>query len=365
MSGDEAPVFHNLRELEPLARERIDRTAFDYIAGGAGDEATLVGNEAGWDRYRLLHRALHDVSGLTLEQDLLGQPTASPVLVAPTAFHRLVHPEGEVATATGAARSGHLMVASTLSTTPLEAIADASPERRWFQLYVYEDRALTEQLVDRAEAAGYEAIVVTVDAPVWGRRERDVRNNFSLPDGMGLANFPDLDQEDLPKVEGDRLAAYVEDQLDASLTWAGIEWLTELTDLPVLVKGIVHPADARAAIDHGVAGLVVSNHGGRQLDHGVPTAHALPEVVDAVDGDIEILVDGGIRRGTDVVKALALGADAVLVGRPVLWALALDGSRGVGGARDRRVAEVGHAMAGCGAQRPADRAPDQVREAKP
>lgn len=356
--------FTNLREVKELARDTVDPTAFDYIAGGSGDEATLTGNVVGWEVYRLMHRVLEDVSGVTTQHRVLGREVPSPVLVAPTAFHQLVHPRGEVATAEGAARAGNLMVASTLSTTPLEGIAEASDAPQWFQLYVYEDRKLTEQLVQRAEASGYEAIVVTVDSPVWGVRERDVRNNFSLPEGMGLANFPDLEQEDLPETEGDRLAAYVEQQLDASLTWEGIEWLTELTELPVVVKGIVHPDDAEEAMAHGCDALVVSNHGGRQLDAGVPTAHALPEVVEAVGDGIEVYVDGGIRRGTDVIKALALGADAVLVGRPILWALALDGANGVQRALELLDEEVANALALCGAERILELDPSLVREAK-
>lgn len=360
--GEDAD-FRNLRELEPLARERVDQAAFDYIAGGSGDEVTLSGNETGWQDYQLLHRTLVDVSDRSTRTTLLGSQADSPVLVAPTAFHKLVHPDGEVATAKGAAAAGTPMVASTLSTTSLEQIAEASQGLQFFQLYVYEDRKLTEELVRRAEEAGYQAIVVTVDSPVWGKRERDIRNDFELPEGLGLANFPDLDQEDLPETEGDSLAAYVERQLDPSLTWDAIEWLSSLTDLPVAVKGVVHPEDARAAVAHGADGIVVSNHGGRQLDAGVPTAHALPEVVEAVDGEAEVYVDGGIRRGTDVVKALALGADGVLVGRPVLWALALDGAAGVQRALDLLHEELDNAMALCGARDVADLTPDLVRRA--
>lgn len=346
---DAAGGFRNLRGLESMARSEIDQAAFDYIAGGSGDEATLVGNETGWQRYQLVHRVLRDVSERDLATQALGQRLDWPVLVAPTAFHKLVHPEGEVATARGAARADTAMVASTLSTTSLEAIAEAGASPLFFQLYVYRDRELTERLVRRAEDAGYQALLVTVDSPVWGKRERDLENGFALPEGLGLANFPEMDQESLPDEAGDSLAAYVERQLDPSLSWEAIEWLASLTELPVLVKGLVHPEDARRAVEHGVAGIVVSNHGGRQLDWGVPTAVALPDVVEAVQGEVEVLVDGGIRRGTDVVKALALGADAVLVGRPVLWALAIDGAKGVQRALELLREETDNAMALAGA----------------
>lgn len=358
---EDVPAFTNLGELEELARSTLDRPAFDYIAGGSGDEATLTGNLRGWREYRLLHRVLKDVSQRDLSTSVLGQSLEHPFMVAPTAFHKLVHPRGEVATAEGADAADTLMVASTLSTTSLEEIARASSAPRLFQLYCYEDRKLTERLVRRAEDAGYEGLVLTVDSPVWGKRERDIRNDFSLPEGMGLANFPDLDQEALPETEGDSLAAYVEDQLDPSLTWEDVGWLRELSDLPVLVKGVVHPEDARLAAEHGCEGLVVSNHGGRQLDAGVPTALALPPIAEAVGDELEIYVDGGIRRGTDVVKAVALGADAVLVGRPVLWALALDGAEGVARALAMLREEVDTAMALAGARTVGDVTPDLVQ----
>ncbi len=355
----------NLRELEDLARDPVPQQAYDYIRGGSGDEATLEGNEAAYGTWRLVHRALVDVSETTTRTTVLGREIDLPVLVAPTAFHKLVHPDGEVATAKGAHWAGTLMVASTLSTTSLEAIAGASAGPKWFQLYIYKDRDLTRSLVDRAEAAGYQALVVTVDSPVWGKRERDIRNGFSLPGDLQLANFPDLDQESLPEPDGggDALAAYVEQQLDPSLTWDDIGWLQGITDLPVLVKGIVSPHDARLAAEQGCAGVVVSNHGGRQLDAGVPTLQALPAVVDAVEeigGDLEVYMDGGIRRGTDVLIALCLGARAVLVGRPVLWALALGGADGVSHALNLLRDEVDNALALAGLASPREACRDHL-----
>lgn len=360
----------NLRGLGERVRDRVPEAAHGYIAGGSGDEATLSANVKAYGRYRLLHRTLRDVSRRTTATRMLGTEVPSPVAVAPTAFHELVHEEGEVATARGAAEAGALMCASTLSTRSLEEIAEAGAGPRWFQLYIYRDRDLTRDLVRRAEDAGYGAIVVTVDSPVWGRRERDVRNDFQLPEGLGLANFPDLDQETLPTPEGggNALAAYVEEQLDPALTWDDVAWLRDLTELPVLVKGVVHPADAREAARRGVAGIVVSNHGGRQLDAGVATVDALPGVVDAVrevaggDGP-EVYVDGGVRRGTDVLKALCLGARGVLVGRPILWSLALGGARGVADALELLQAEVDNALALAGLRSPGEAGRDLVERA--
>lgn len=362
---EDSVSFTNLRQLASQARGQVDPAAYDYIAGGSGEEATLANNDRGWERYQLRHRVLRDVSKRRTATRLLGSEVAFPALVAPTAFHKLAHPRGEVATAEGAAAAGTIMVASTLATVRLEDVAEAAEGPRWFQLYVYEDRKLTEQLVARAEAAGYEAIVVTVDSPVWGRRERDVRNGFQLPEGLGLANFPDLDQEALPDTEGDSLAAYVEQQLDPSLEWSALAWLTSTTELPVLVKGVVHPEDARLAVEHGAAGVIVSNHGGRQLDAGVSTARALPAIVEAVQGRASVLVDGGIRRGTHVVTALALGAEAVLVGRPILWALAVDGARGVQRALELLHAEIDNAMALIGAADVEELAPGMVLGPEP
>lgn len=348
--------FVNLRELEGLAKARLTRTAFDYVAGGAGDEVTLADNERAFTRWRLAHRVLRDVSKRDLSTTVLGTPVDLPVLVAPTAFHRLMHPEGEVATARGAHAAGTLLVASTLATTPLEAVASASPGPKWFQLYVYKDRALTEALVARAKQAGYKALVLTVDTAIWGRRERDVRNGFTLPPGLGLANFQQVDQRLLPSLGSgaDGLAAYVASQLDPSLTWETVRWLQDVSGLPVVVKGVVTAEDARLAVEHGAAGIVVSNHGGRQLDAGVATLDALPEVVEAVRGRCEVYVDGGLRRGTDVLIALSLGARAVLLGRPVLWGLALDGEKGVARVLTMLRDELDNAMALCGVCRPGE-----------
>lgn len=348
----------NVYEYEAAARERLSRMAFDYYASGAHDEITLVENHAAYDRLRLRYRVLRDIRERETGLTLLGESLDLPVLVAPTAFHRLACEEGEVATARAAGEVGTVMVLSTLSTTALEDVAVAATDPLWFQLYVYRDRGVTEALVRRAEAAGYGAIVVTVDAQVWGVRERDVRNRFRLPDGVSMPNLG-AGRERLAEADADSgLAAYVTEMFDPSLSWADLEWLSALTHLPVLVKGLVHPRDGRLAVRHGADGVIVSNHGGRQLDTALATIDALPDVARAVEEELEaagrerrgfpVLVDGGIRRGTDVLKALALGADAVCVGRPVLWGLAVDGAAGAAAVLRILEAELDLAMALCG-----------------
>jgi len=320
----------NVADYEAAARERLPRLAYDYYASGSYDERTLQDNVDAYGRLRLVYRVLRDLSGRTLATTVLGQPVSMPILIAPTAFHRLAHEaEGEVATAGAAAAAGTIMMLSTLSTRPLEAVC-AAGAAGWFQLYVYRDRGATRALVERAEAAGCRALVLTVDAQVWGRRERDVRNRFHLPAGIQCENLAGTEAAFVhDDAEGSGLAAYVASLFDPALSWADLEWLASITRLPVVVKGVVHPDDARLAAEHGAAAVIVSNHGGRQLDTAVATIDALPAVADAVGGRIEVLMDGGIRRGSDVVKALALGARAVGVGRPVLWGLAVDGQAGV------------------------------------
>lgn len=321
----------NLREYETQARERLPAMVWAYYAGGADDELTLAANARDWERLRLRYRVLVDVSELRLGTTVLGQAVSLPILSAPCAANNLAHPEGELAVARAVAAAGSLQIVSTLATRSLEEIAATGPAPRWFQLYVYRDRGVTRDLIARVERAGYQALCLTVDAPRLGRREREIRSGFHLPPGQRLANLaPYAAGAELTATEGaSALARYVESLWDPSLDWSTIAWLREQTRLPILVKGLVTAEDARLAVEHGVAGIVVSNHGGRQLDGAVTGCEALPEVVAAVAGRCEVLVDGGIRRGTDVLKALALGARAVLVGRPYLWALAVDGEVGV------------------------------------
>jgi len=323
--------FTNLIELEEMARAKISRSAFDYIAGGSDDEVSLRRNREAYSHWALRPRVLVDVSRRDTSTTVLGERVSMPVLVAPTAFHGLVHPEGELATARGTAEAGTIMVASTLATRSLEEIAAVGSALRWFQLYLVKDRAFTETLVRRAEKAGYRALCVTVDAALVGRRERDVRNAFSIPVDLAVRNLEEAGAGKLPPAQRGRsaLADYWEKVLDASNTWKTIEWLRSISSLPVVLKGIMTAEDAEIAVEHGAEGIVVSNHGGRQLDGTLGTLDALPDVVAGVKGRAELYIDGGVRRGTDVLKALALGAKAVLVGRPVLYGLALGGADGV------------------------------------
>jgi 4-hydroxymandelate oxidase len=316
-------------EYEALARERLERSAYDYYAGGAGEERTLAANREAFNAIPLRPRVLMDVSAIDTRTTVLGQPIEQPVMLAPTAFNRLAHPEGEMAAARAARAAGTIMIGSTLSTCTLEDVSSAGGGPMWFQLYVYKDRALTQELVARAEACGYQALVLTVDTPLLGRRYRDVRNNFVLPEGIAMKNFEAAMTNAARWGEHASFSSYVHDLFDATLSWDAVAWLRAQTHLPVLVKGILTEEDASRAIHAGVDGVIVSNHGGRQLDGAPASIVALPEVVAAVAGRADVLMDGGIRRGADVLKALALGARAVCIGRPYLWALATAGEDGV------------------------------------
>jgi 4-hydroxymandelate oxidase len=333
----------SLREIEDEARRRLDPAVFDFFAGGAADEVTVRANEAAFARIGLVPRVLCGGGTRELAVTLLGRRAALPVVVAPTAFHRLAHPDGELATARAAAKAGVVMVVSMASTVAVEELASAGADL-WFQLYVQPDLGFTEQLVRRAEAAGCTALVVSVDSPVFGRRERDLRNGFlDLPPGMACAHMDGL------------AIAFRPD-----LSWDHIDWLRSVSTLPVVLKGVVHPEDARLAVGRGVDALAVSNPGGRQLDTMPATVELLPRVVDAVGGAVPLLLDGGVRRGTDVVKALALGADAVAIGRPVLWGLAVAGEDGVTRVLELLRAELDLALALCGCRSPGDLRPDLV-----
>jgi 4-hydroxymandelate oxidase len=343
----------NLDEFESAAAARLPQMVFDYFAGGAGDEVTLRAARRAWDDISIRYRVLCDVSGRSLTVSMLGHDFASPLIVAPMAFQRLAHADGEVATARAAHAAGAGMILSTLATTSIEEVRSATQAPLWFQLYIYRDRGLSRALVERAERAGCSALVLTVDSPLLGRRERDARTGFHVPVDIPVPNLSADTRETLAGLGGivgaSALAKFVTEFWDSSISWRDLAWLRSITTVPILVKGIVRGDDARLALEHGASGVIVSNHGGRQLDTAIPTARALPEVADAMRGGGALLVDGGIRRGTDVLKALALGAQAVLVGRPVLWGLALGGEAGV-----RRVLELlrdecalALALAGC------------------
>lgn len=340
----------NIRDFEALARARMEQSAYDYYAGGAEDERTLVANEAAFGRLSLRPRMLVGAARVDTTVELLGHTLTSPVALAPTAFNKLGHPEGEVAAARAAGAAGTLMCCSTIASTPLEEIAAAATGPLWFQLYVYRDRAVTTDLVRRAEATGYRALVLTVDTPRLGRRERDVRNHFTLPPDVGIRNLERYGTAGaLRWANTSSFTAYVHDLLDGSLTWESVDWLRSITKLPILVKGVLAAEDAELSIEHGASGIVVSNHGGRQLDGAIATIDALPEIAARVAGRVPVLLDGGIRRGTDVFKALALGARAVLIGRPYLWALAAAGQAGVAQMLSmlRTELELAMALAGC------------------
>ncbi|MBL4847796.1 MAG: alpha-hydroxy-acid oxidizing protein [Planctomycetes bacterium] len=349
----------NLFEYQPLAKAQLSRMAYDYYASGAMDELTLRDNRAAFERRRLRFRVLAGVGERSSRGEVLGSEFSFPVLIAPMAFQGLADPAGELATARAAGAAGTVMVLSTLSNVALEEVVAASSGAVWFQLYVYRDREATQALVRRAEAAGCRALVLTVDAPLLGRRERDIRNRFHLPAGLEAKNLHAAGYGALAPVAGESgLAAYVGSLLDPNLTWDDLSWLRSITSLPVVVKGIVRGDDADLAVEAGAAGIVVSNHGGRQLDTAVATLDCLEEVSAAVAGRVPILLDGGVRRGTDVIKAIALGAQAVLLGRPILWGLGARGEAGVAHVLDLLSAEFDQALALCGCRNLGEIKPD-------
>jgi 4-hydroxymandelate oxidase len=335
MADQRIPI--TVAELEPLARAAVDPGAWDYYAGGAGDELTLADNRAAWDRLRLRPRVLVDVSRVDARTTAFGATLAHPLIVAPMAAHDLAHPDGEVATARGAAAADALMTLSTISSRPMEEVAAAAPgAARWFQLYAPSDRDACAALARRAADAGYQAVAVTVDLPLPGNRERDRRNAFEVELGVHLPPDQPVDPDTgivvLPTMDWDDLA-----------------WLRSVCPIPLVAKGILRADDATRAVDAGCDGIWVSNHGGRQLDTSIATADALPEIAEAVRGRALVVVDGGVRRGIDALKALALGANLVAIGRPVLWGLATGGAGGV-----QRVMEIlrdeltlAMALAGC------------------
>jgi len=349
----------NVADAEGAALEALDGGVRGYFAGGAGDEETLRENVEAWRRWRLRPRMLAGHEEWSAETELFGAPLSMPIVVAPVAYQRLVDPEGEVAMARAAAAAGTAMCLSTLATTRPSEVAAAVPGApRWFQLYCFKDEGVTRAMVEEAVASGFEAIVVTVDAPPAGNRERDFRTGFQIPEGLGV-----------PSVEaavGSERALTIAETfalMDFGLAWEDLGALASGCELPVLVKGVLTGEDAALAVEHGAAGVVVSNHGGRQLDRVPATAEVLGESVEAVCGRVPVLVDGGIRRGVDAAIALALGADAVLVGRPALWGLAAGGEQGARRVLEMLRAELELAIGLCGCAGPGDLGPEHLRRA--
>jgi 4-hydroxymandelate oxidase len=328
-----------LDDLEARARELLSEVAYDYYAGGAGQEVTLRANQQAWQELTIRPRVLRDVSAVDVAVDVLETRLPHPILVAPMGFHRLGHPEGELATAAAAEETGSLMVVSSRSSTELEEITRAAPGAKlWFQVYVLRDRFWTLELIARAKDAGCSALVVTGDTPFVGEKTRPSQRDFEIPEDIYMVNRSRLE----PAVENG-------DWQDPSVTFDIIGWLREESKLPVVVKGVLRGDDAQACVAAGASAVVVSNHGGRQLDGVIATARALAEVAQAVGESGEVYVDGGIRSGLDALRALALGARAVLVGRPVLWGLVTGGRPGVRGVLERMREELEAAAALAGA----------------
>ena len=347
-------LFLNIADYARAARAKLSQGVLDYYEGGALDEITLGENTAGWERLKLYYHVLAGVGDRDLTTTVLGQKISMPICVAPTAFHRLACAEGEIAAARAAKAAGTLFILSSLSNTAMEAVLPEAGSPSWFQLCIYRDREITRALVQRAEAAGAEAIVLTVDAPGLGTRERDMRNRFTLPDGLRVENLSPLGKGKMPDVSGSGLAAYVRDNFKSDLSFDDLDWLCASTKLPVVVKGVCRADDAKRIAEHGAKAIVVSNHGGRQLDTAPATCEVLPHVVDLVGERCEIYVDGGVRRGSDVLKAIALGARAVLVGRPVLWGLTVEGEQGALAVLNIFRRELDEAMLLCGCTTLAD-----------
>ncbi|KAM7500558.1 hypothetical protein LguiA_024972 [Lonicera macranthoides] len=319
----------NVMEYEAIAKEKLPKMIYDYYASGAEDQWTLQENRNAFSRILFRPRILIDVSKIDMATTILGFNISMPIMIAPTAMQKMAHPEGEFATARAASAAGTIMTLSSWATSSVEEVASTGPGVRFFQLYVYKNRNIVTQLVKRAERAGFKAISLTVDTPRLGRREADIKNRFTLPPHLTLKNFEGLDLGKLDKTDDSGLASYVAGQVDQSFSWKDVKWLQTITHLPIVVKGVITAEDAKLAVQAGAAGIIVSNHGARQLDYVPATIMALEEVVKATQDRIPVFLDGGIRRGTDVFKALALGASGVFIGRPVLFSLAADGEAGV------------------------------------
>jgi 4-hydroxymandelate oxidase len=343
-------------DYQRRARELLRPEIWDFVAGGAGAELTVAANRRAFEGVRLRPRVLVDVSTCDTRTTLLGAALDVPIGIAPMAYHRLLHADGETGTAQAAGEAGALCVVSLFASQTLEEIAEAATGPLWLQIYWLRRRDVLADLVKRATAAGYGAVVLTVDAPRIGKRLRDVRNGFTVDPSVRAVNLdPELMAASHVGVPGgSAIAAHATATFDTAVTWADVAWLRDVSDLPIVVKGVLTAEDAERAVECGVAGIVVSNHGGRQLDRAIPSLHALPEIAAAVAGACPVLLDGGVRDGGDVFAALALGADAVLVGRPALWALAVGGGPEVGRLLATLAEDLEHTMALAGRPKLAD-----------
>ena len=362
---------HSIADLRQVAKRRLPRAVFDYADGGAEDEVTERRNSAAFQRYDLVPKVLVDVSEVNITTTVLGQPIDLPLILAPTGLTRLFHHEGELAVARAAERAGTIYTLSALSSTSIEDVAAAAGGPRWFQIYVWRDRGLVEEFFERCRESGYAALCLTVDVPVLGQRERDLRNGMTIPPQLTVSAIIDaglhptwwwrfltsqritmanvVGQGEAGRTDVTALGTYVNRQFDPSVTWDDLAWMVEQWDGPFAVKGILRPEDAQRAVELGVQAIVVSNHGGRQLDQAPAAIAVLPEIVNAVGGRAEVVLDGGVRRGSDIVKALALGARACMIGRPYLYGLGAGGQRGVERALELLRSEIRRSMAlvGC------------------
>jgi 4-hydroxymandelate oxidase len=329
--------FICLSDFEPVARERMDHAVFEYVAGGAGDEITLRRNETAFDQIFLMPRVLREVSQIETKVSLFGKEIPDPILLAPAAYQRLMHPQGELASLQGANTHGIPFVVSTNTTVRIEDLVAQATVPLWLQVYVQQDRASTENLIKRVDDAGFQALCVTVDTPVLGIRPRQLRARFAVPSDIEVPYQADV-RSGLRRGTSDP-------GRHSAIVWKDIEWLRSLTKMRLLLKGVLNPDDAELAIKAGADGVVVSNHGARNLDTVPATIEVLPAIVQRIGHQAPVLFDGGIRRGTDVIKALARGADAVLLGRPYLYALAVGGAAGVARAIDLLKKEVRYSMA--------------------
>ena len=335
----------NIYEYESIAKERLPQPEYDFIAGGAADEITLRRTREVFDAIMLRPRMLVDISAQDLSTTVLGQRIAFPIMVDPAGHHGRAHPDAELATARAAGAAGTVMILSSGSTRSLEEVAKAATGPIWFQQYLYKDRGLTKQMAQRAQEAGYSALCLTLDSTVRAKRERNIRNDYTAAPSP---NYAGLELEETSWRFSSDAPRGANALIDRAATWSYLDWLADNTTLPLVVKGIMTGEDARLCVEHGVKGLIVSNHGARQLDTTFASVEVLPEAVEAVDGRAEVYLDGGIRRGTDVLKALALGARAVLIGRPLFWGLAVDGEPGLQAVIQMLHDELEMAMGMCG-----------------